>query len=135
MFATIGVAMSRHSFPVPRRQFGNEVYLSADRSFPRDFYARLFDWEFNKAQVDENHSGNAISVRGQIVATTWNDSLLDNLSPRWLPMIKVIDPLGSLSCVPDLGGMKRGKVSDAHVPPDLIFLEDADGELVCLTGA
>ncbi|MFD1156934.1 VOC family protein [Roseovarius aestuarii] len=133
--ATIGVAMSRHNFPVTRRQFGNEVYLSADRSFPRDFYARLFDWEFSKPQVDENHSRNKIAVQGQIVAATWDDSPLDNLASRWLPTIKVIDPLGSLRSVPDLGGVKLGQMSDAHVPQDLLFLEDADGELVCLTGA
>ena len=42
--AMIGIALSRHSFPVPERQFGAELYASDARPFPLDFYGPLFGW-------------------------------------------------------------------------------------------
>ena len=127
--------MSRHNFPVPQKQFGTEVYLLGTQTFPGDFYARLFGWELSETQVDKNHSRITIAAQGQIVAETWNDPPFDNQSFGWSTMIKVTDPIGALGRVSVLEGNKRGRVSDAHVPSDLLFLEDADGELVCLTGA
>ena len=42
--AVIGLSLSRHGFPAPRRQFGQELYLTDGAPFPETFYAKLFDW-------------------------------------------------------------------------------------------
>ena len=122
--ATIGLAMSRHSFPVPQQQFGAEVYLSGKGTFPSNFYARLFGWEIGKAQVEEGHSRIAIAAKGQIVATAWKDPPVENLASCWVPTIKVTDPPDARRRVSALGGNYWCRINDDHIPPNPLFLED-----------
>lgn len=85
--ALVGISLSRHSFPVPRRQFGPEVYFGNGNDFPQAFYAELFEW-----QASPGRDKDCVALLGP-----WDDlvAILDTASwstgpnAAWVPCIKV----------------------------------------------
>ncbi|MCK8485444.1 VOC family protein [Aliiroseovarius sp. S2029] len=84
--ALLGISLSRHSYPVPRRQFGPDVYVSHGDDFPELFYAELFGWRVSPEQRMEGRnihgpSGNLVAVRH---SATWPSGA----KAAWVPCIK-----------------------------------------------
>jgi hypothetical protein len=85
--ALVGISLSRHSFPVPRQQFGPEVYVSNGTDFPQAFYAELFGWQVSPAP-DKNGVA-LLGPRGDLVAIQHAASWSAGSNAAWVPCIKV----------------------------------------------
>lgn len=85
--ALLGVSLSRHSFPVPRRQFGPDVYVSNANEFPETFYTKLFGW---LVSAERNMEGlTLLGPSGDPVAIQYAATLPDGSNAAWVPSIKV----------------------------------------------
>jgi predicted enzyme related to lactoylglutathione lyase len=85
--ALVGISLSRHSFPVPRRQFGPDVYVSNGKDFPQAFYAKLFEW-----QVSPERDKDCVALLGpwgDLVALQHAASWSSGSNAAWVPCIKV----------------------------------------------
>ncbi|NOD62158.1 VOC family protein [Ruegeria sp. HKCCD6109] len=85
--ALVGISLSRHGFPVPKRQFGPEVYVSNRNDFPQAFYIELFGWQASSER--DKDCVTLLGPQGHLVAiqhaATWSPA--SNAS--WVPCIKV----------------------------------------------
>ncbi len=85
--ALLGISLSRHSYPVPRRQFGPEVYVSDRDDFPEMFYAELFGW---KASPEPRQEGRDIrGPLGNRIAVHYSATWPAGSKAAWVPSIKV----------------------------------------------
>lgn len=85
--ALVGISLSRHSFPVPRRQFGPEVYVSNGNDFPQAFYVELFGW-----QVTPERDKDCVALLwpgGDLVAIQHAATWPIGSNAAWVPCIKV----------------------------------------------
>lgn len=89
--ALIGISLSRHDFPVPRRQFGVEIYITDDSAFPEDFYSQLFNWKMDRQHRGAQIGGVIIGPSGRKVALHVSGAVPDNTQAIWTPSIKVTD--------------------------------------------
>lgn len=85
--ALVGISLSRHSFPVPRQQFGPEMYVSNGNDFPQAFYGDLFEWQVSPGRYKDcvallGPSGGLVAVQH---AATWPPGS----NAAWVPCIKV----------------------------------------------
>ncbi|MBY6045661.1 VOC family protein [Phaeobacter italicus] len=85
--ALAGISLSRHGFPVPRQQFGPEVYVNNGNDFPLAFYAGLFGWQVSHEQDTDclallGPAGNLVALQH---AATWPTGS----NAAWVPSIKV----------------------------------------------
>lgn len=85
--ALVGISLSRHSFAVPRRQFGPEVYVGNGTDFPQAFYAELFEWRVCPERDTDcvallGPSGDLVALQH---AATWPNGS----NAAWVPYIKV----------------------------------------------
>ncbi|AAV95814.1 glyoxalase family protein [Ruegeria pomeroyi DSS-3] len=85
--AIVGISLSRHSFPVPRRQFGPEMYVSNGNDFPQTFYADLFGWQVSPERVKDRVA--LLGPGGDLVATHHAATLPAGSNSVWVPCIKV----------------------------------------------
>ncbi|WP_390911304.1 VOC family protein [Pseudosulfitobacter sp. SM2401] len=102
--ARIGVSISRHSYPVPQRQFGLEVYLTNAAAFPQEFYSELFDWTVSSQPAAELAGLKVTGPSGEDVALVVSGKAPLEAQAVWVPSIKVADPIKSLNDAAALGG-------------------------------
>ena len=124
--AVIGIALSWHSFPVPERQFGAELYASDARPFPLDFYGPLFGWMPKGGQGDGQR---LLTATDHHVATTVGVVP----SAQWIPSVKVANPPEAVRKAALIG-----QVGDIHHVAETScaggrFIRDPDGTAIHLT--
>ena len=131
--APLGISMSRHGFPVPEKQFGHEIYLSAEAPFPGRFYNRLFGWE----ELPRD-SGGANAVRGPSgdkVALILGGGAAPGSNSAWLPCIRTGSLEASIGKAKASGGVVVNGTADNSSPASLALLRDPNGALFSLTGS
>lgn len=84
--ALLGISLSGHSYPVPRRQFGPEVYVSNGDDFPEMFYKELFLWKVSPKEHLEG--GDIRGSLGDLVAVQYNTNWPAGSKATWVPSIK-----------------------------------------------
>ncbi len=118
--AVIGIALSRHAFPIPHRQFGAECYASANQPLPLDFYGPLFGWA-----IDTDGNGTVMAPDGTPIATQATGSLSAGQTPHWVPDLNVVaDAKKAKENAAKFGGTS---------PPHTHFIRDPSGALIHLT--
>jgi len=85
--ALVGISLSRHSFPVPRQQFGPEMYVSNGNDFPQAFYAELFGWQVSPERYTDCVA--LLGPGGDLVAIQHAATRPTGSSAAWVPCIKV----------------------------------------------
>lgn len=129
--ALFGISLSRHSFPIPQRQFGPEVYLSG-AAFPEAFYGPLFGWTAGAPQPGAEGAAAVAGPSGDIVAFHLIGKPPKGDGGTWLPNLKVASSETALRAAEDLGAKPFG---DALPEPEMslyVVLHDPDGALLCL---
>lgn len=132
--ALIGISLSRHGFPAPKRQFGAEVYLSDATTFPEAFYARLFEWTLVPAPYGPTGGWTLAGPSGEDVAARLSRKPANGEQATWIPSLKVID-LDSALKDAGLSGAKRFsdiplEITQRHCA----VLSDPQGAPFCLLG-
>lgn len=128
--ALLGLSLSRHSFPVPHRQFGPEVYVSNGGQFPEAFYAELFEWHVSPKRDPEcvsfiGPSGDVVAVRH---ASTWPTSSI----AAWMPSIKVASVSDASSFAEANGARLMSPGADKTARAHGLVLCDPDSALFAL---
>jgi len=130
--AILGISLSRHSFPLPRRQFGPELYLSDGIGFPERFYAEIFGW---RVSFERDRDGGGISIigsSGDLVGIQDPTHRPVSSSPAWVPSIKV-GSLGDARRIAETNGAHQADVGIAETAQSpLIILCDPDNALFAL---
>ena len=130
--ALVGISFSRHSFPVPRRQFGVEIYLSSAPTFPQEFYSPLFNWKISSPPVGEFVGNVIVGPSGEAVARQLLGTAPTKAQAVWIPSIKVAHPSVSLRDAEALGGVSFSQMLAKTTQQDAAFLRDPDGAMLCL---
>lgn len=126
--ALVGMSASSHSFPVPRRQFGTEIYLTKAVEFPEEFYADLFGWQISPDTSD--HSGSRIRLAsGDEIAAQSASDLPFVRGGTWLPQIKIAEPDISIHDSETLEGELAGNLSYGPGQRARVILRDPNGAL------
>ncbi len=133
--ALIGVSISRHSYPVPQRQFGTEVYVSDTLSFPDEFYSELFDWNISPPPVGDQSGLLVTGPSGEDVAVVLPGKSPTDAQAVWVPAIKVAHPITSLNDASALGGESFNELMAKPAQQHGSFIRDPDGALLCLLQA
>lgn len=130
--ALIGVSLSRHSFPVPRRQFGPEVYLSDTGAFPGAFYREVLGWQAAGPRT-QGQGGLAITgPTGGLTAVLQPADLGTGAQAIWVPSIRIA-ALADAQRVAEANGaclLDRGAVSSGAAHS--LILRDPGGALAML---
>lgn len=124
--ARIGIALSRHDFPRPQKQFGPELYLTNGRPFPEAFYTTLFNWMPGPVQSCSPVPQILHRPSGTHVATR----LIGPAHPGWVPGINVVDPTDAAreaEAFNGTGDIPELTANGGH------FIRDSDGLLVHLS--
>ncbi|MGD1925155.1 MAG: VOC family protein [Paracoccaceae bacterium] len=85
--ALFGLSLSRHGFPVPRRQFGPEVYVSNGNDLPQAFYNELFGWQVSPER--DMDSVVLLEPSGEPVAVEHVTKWPAGSNAAWVPSVKV----------------------------------------------
>lgn len=133
--ALIGVSISRHTYPVPRRQFGLEVYLTDASPFPKEFYLQLFDWKISSSTVGEQVGDMIAGPSGENVAVHLAGKIPTDARAVWMPGIKVAHPTVSLNDATMLGADPFSGMFPDPAQQRGAFMRDPDGALSCLVSA
>ncbi|WP_299657987.1 VOC family protein [uncultured Tateyamaria sp.] len=123
--ALVGISLSRHSFPVPRQQFGPEVYVSNGTDFPQAFYAELFGWQVSPA-TDKNRVA-LLGPRGVLVANQHAASWSAGSNAAWVPCIKVASVSDACRTAETNGARPASVVISGAVQAHSPILCDPDG--------
>tara|TARA_A100001391_G_scaffold50188_5_gene30480 strand:- start:145 stop:900 length:756 start_codon:yes stop_codon:yes gene_type:complete len=86
--ALIGLALSRHDYPAPTRQFGPEVYLAGQSEFPAGFYSKLFGWTCS-TEPDGADGERRIVGSSSIDIARYPSCVVAGKQAMWLPGIRV----------------------------------------------
>ena len=128
--AVFGLSLSRHSFPVPRRQFGPDIYVGNGGEFPEAFYAGLFEW-----QVGPRQDAACVALLGPLgdpVALQLGATLGTGLTAAWVPNIKVATVSEACRAAEDMGARSAfmGVGESGEALGRILF--DTDGALFAL---
>lgn len=123
--ALLGISQSRHSYPVPRRQFGPVVYVSNGDDFPEMFYTELFGWRVSPERRQEGRdirgpSGNPVAVQH---GATWPAGS----KAAWVPSIKVASASDAQRVAETIGASPAFNDFNETVQDKSIILHDPDG--------
>lgn len=133
--ALIGVSLSRHSFPVPIRQFGPEIYLSNGASFPETFYQQVFGWRA-PAPARQDQSGTAlVGLSGEPLAWHLRGIETTDRQAIWLPSIKVTSADDAWHSAAALGGRRLETTTQGAAGAFRYILYDPEGALLLLSDA
>ncbi len=125
--AIFGICTSRHTFPIPKKQFGFEVYQAHERDFPADFYGRLFDWSTLPSQRTAETTGPIVRAENQIGFWASHGAISDQ-NNSWLPSVRVNGQLSkALLRVQEEGGSAIHQLDDAPHLSDCAFVLDPNG--------
>ena len=102
--AFVGVSLSRHSFPVPQRQFGPEVYLSDAPTVLQTFYGPLFGWTSGSTRSEADAGDTFASRSGDGVAVHISGKPPNGERALWAPSLKVRNLERALHDAEELGG-------------------------------
>lgn len=131
--ALVGISLSKHGFPVPRRQFGAEVYVSGSPGFPQAFYDPLFGWTLKPPRSGTPDDHAVVGRSGDVVALHLSQAVPRSERAIWAPSLKVASQeealrtagkLGAKPVVPPRSAMRRCSL-----------LEDPQGASFCLQEA
>ncbi|UWQ85123.1 VOC family protein [Leisingera caerulea] len=131
--ALIGVSLSRHSFPVPRRQFGPEVYLSDTGAFPGVFYREVLGWQAAEPRT-RGQRGLAISgPSGGLTAVLQQPDWGTGVQAIWVPGIRIAALEEAQSAAEANGAclLNRGSVENGAAHS--VILRDPGGALAMLS--
>ena len=133
--ALVGVSLSRHTFPVPHRQFGPETYASNGAAFPETFYARLFGWRISQPQTPGQKGNAIVGSLGEPVAVHRPED--GNAGPQavWLPSIRVTSPDDAWRTAEALGARSLENTVTGTAGECGLMLCDPDGALFVLDKA
>jgi len=128
--ALLGVSLSRHSYPVPRRQFGPDVYVSSGDDFPELFYAELFGW---KVAPEWHMEGRDIrGPSGDLVAIQESVTWPIDSKAAWVPSIKAAKISDARRVAETSGARPAFDDVNETVQAKSIILLDPDGALFAL---
>ena len=130
--AFFGISLSRHSFPVPKRQFGLDVYLSEATATANAFYSRLFDWKVGSATARDEDGSVIAGPSGEGVAIILAAKPPTDAEAMWIPSLKVADPETALREAKVRGGKPVGEPLTVAANQHRSFLRDPNGALSCL---
>ncbi|MFC3615364.1 VOC family protein [Lutimaribacter marinistellae] len=125
-----GLSLSRHSFPVPHRQFGPEVYVGSGDQFPKAFYAELFEWQMSPKRELERVSFSGPS--GDVVAVQYASTWPRRSNPAWVPSIKVTSVSDASNFAEINGARLISQGADKAARAQGLVLRDPDGALFAL---
>lgn len=128
--ALLGISLSRHSFPVPRRQFGPDLYISSGGDFPERFYAELFGWRVSPMRRMGDReilrsSGDPVAVRH---GAAWPAAS----KAAWVPGIRAASVSDARRVAETHGARSALDDVDAPVQAKSIILCDPDGAIFAL---
>lgn len=133
--APFGISFSRHGFPVPRRQFGLEIYVSGAVAFPAAFYSRVLNWNAEAVTTAEPAAGKITGPSGESVAVHLSGMAPPDEPVRWTPCVRVSNPDEALRSAEDLGAQcLMGPVAETTAELGF-FMRDPGGACFWLTGA
>lgn len=125
--AIFGICLSRHQHPIPKRQFGLEVYQANQRDFPEEFYASLFDWNTLPPQHPAETIQPITRAGNQIGFWTSRGAQPDH-SNSWLPSVRVNGQLSkTLLRVHEEGGSVIHRIEDVPYLSNCAFVLDPNG--------
>ncbi len=129
--AYVGLSLSRHRFPIPRRQFGVDFYLCTDPKILIEFYAPLFEWKTSPST--KGRVGLAMTApTGEHVAF----QLVQEAEPKhavWVPSVKVADPGTSMSRMKARGGAPFAQCPPASGETHRTLMRDPCGTTFTLS--
>jgi hypothetical protein len=131
--ALIGISLSRHEFPVPRQQFGPEIYVSETVGFPREFYAELFNWKVIRSSNPEFPHVIRNDRTGDQVALHLSDRVSTKRQAMWVPSIRGSDSASARRAAEALGAQA---VARFDAPPHQrhgVLIRDPDNAYFCLS--
>lgn len=133
--ALIGLSLSRHDFPVPRSQFGAEIYLSDAVPFPEEFYSQLFNWKM-AAPRSAGRSDNAIiGCSGKGVARHQSGSPPNDAQSIWVPSIKVANTDDAWRASEAMNASRLADPAIESARDSCVFIRDSCGAYSCLSKA
>ncbi|MDA4848448.1 VOC family protein [Hoeflea poritis] len=131
--ALFGISLSRHSYPVPRRQFGIEIYVSGAAAFPAAFYAQVLGWNAESAAAATPTAGMITGPSGEAVAVHLSGVAAPDAPARWTPRVRVSKPDKARRLAEDLGAVcLKGPVAEAAAEFGF-FMQDPVGAYFWLT--
>lgn len=129
--AMIGLALSRHNYPAPTRQFGPEVYLAGQSDFPAGFYFELFDWAL--APKSDGIDGDRRIIgpfSAEIARCVIDDS--NGAQSVWLPSVRVADAQSAAREAKLLGARLLGGRLSKGGDSNPLLMRDPDGASISL---
>ncbi|WP_093964995.1 VOC family protein [Ruegeria arenilitoris] len=123
--ALVGIALSRHSFPVPRRQFGPEMYIGNGNDFPQAFYFELFGWQVSP--VRDQGCATFLGPRGRLVAIQQAATWATASNASWIPCIKVASVPDAFRAAETKGARPASLNVSESVQAQIPILCDPDG--------
>ena len=128
--ALLGISLSRHSYPVPRRQFGTDLYVSNGDDLPEKFYAELFGWRVAPERHKEGRDIRGPS--GDPVAFQHSATWPAGSNAAWVPSIKAAHASDARR-VAETNGARPAFDDVPHtVQTNSVILRDPDGALFAL---
>ena len=133
--ALFGISFSRHGFPVPRRQFGLEIYVSGTVAFPAAFYSRVLNWNAEAVATAEPAAGMITGPSGESVAVHLPGTAPPDAPVMWTPCVRVPNTDKARRSAEDLGArclVGPGAETAAELG---FFMRGPGGACFWLTGA
>ncbi|WP_233557171.1 VOC family protein [Rhodophyticola porphyridii] len=128
--ALVGISLSRHGFPVPRRQFGPDVYVSNGTDFSQAFYAELFEWQV-APERDKNRVA-LLGPGGDLVAIQHAATWPTGSNAAWVPCIRVASVSDACRVAATQGARSASVDVNETVQVHHRILCDPDGALFVL---
>ena len=129
--ALIGISLSRHDFPTPKKQFGAERYVARSQDFPADFYRGLFNWSIQPS--DGLGVGKlSITLAGEQVALQTRTEKHPGTEPSWVPSVRVMRLSSALLKVRALEGSIANPERSGPNENDSMLVSDPNGSHVYL---
>ncbi|WP_299769168.1 VOC family protein [uncultured Tateyamaria sp.] len=131
--AVVGISQSQHAFPIPARQFGNEIYLTGTSEFPTQFYSEVFGWSVSPPHDPQRGGAVISSLSGQAVAHHLPGLLQTGVQASWVPCINVVNTANALRAAKALDASQLSKSIFESMGECRCLIRDPDGALFCLS--
>ncbi|WP_339692304.1 VOC family protein [uncultured Parasphingorhabdus sp.] len=129
--ALIGLALSRHNYPAPTRQFGPEIYLSGQSEFPAGFYFELFDWTLAPQSDGTDGDRRVIGPSSTEIARYVLEGS-EKAQSVWLPGVRVADAQSAAREAKLQGAHLFGDRPSKGSESNLLLMRDPDGASIYL---
>lgn len=132
--ALIGLALSRHNFPAPRRQFEVDVYFSEGAEFPAEFYSNLFEWTVSTRSIGKGEGTPIVGPSGEQVALHLT-GMPQGGGTVWIPRLRTDQVDRASRDAEELGARSLNQMLSEPAQQRCSFLHDPDGASICLSKA